>query len=139
MSRYLLDTCVFAEYSKPRPNTKVFDWLDGQDLESQCLSVLTIGEIEKGIARMPVSKRRHSLEIVLDGIIARFENRIIELDVRILRRWGKLVGALELKGRGLPIIDSLIAATALEHDLIIVTHNTTDFALTKVGVLDIWK
>ena len=139
MSRYLLDTCVFAEYSKPRPNTKVFDWLDARDLESQYLSVLTIGEIEKGIARMPVSKRRRSLEIVLDGIISRFENRIIELDVQVLRRWGQLVGALELKGRSLPVIDSLIAATALEHDLVIVTQNTADFAPTKAGVLDIWK
>ncbi|HYJ92938.1 MAG TPA: type II toxin-antitoxin system VapC family toxin [Pyrinomonadaceae bacterium] len=139
MSRYLLATCVFAEYSKPQPNTKVFDWIDAQDQESQYVSVLSIGEMEKGIFHLPSSKRRSSLEHVLEGIIARFDRRIIGLDVSILRRWGKMIGPLELKGRKLPIIDSLIAATALELDLTVVTQNTVDFAATKASVLNIWE
>jgi predicted nucleic acid-binding protein len=138
MSRYLLDACVFAEYSKPRPNKKVFDWIDSQEQESQFISVLSIGEMEKGISRLPSSKRRKSLETVLEGIVVRFDRRILELDVSTLRRWGQMVASLEVKGRKLPVIDSLIAATALEHDLTIITFNTRDFADTKASVLNIW-
>jgi len=138
MNRYLLDTCVFAEYSRPRPNTKVFEWIDAQEQELQFLSVLTVGEMEKGIARLPSSKRRQSLEEVLNVIVSRFDHRIIQLDIAIARRWGRMVESLELKGRKLPIIDSLIAATALEHDLTIVTQNILDFTDTGVTVLNIW-
>jgi toxin FitB len=138
MNRYLLDTCVFAEYSRPRPNTKVFEWIDAQEQELQFLSVLTVGEMEKGIARLPSSKRRQSLEEVLNVIVSRFDHRILQLDVAIARRWGRMVESLELKGRKLPIIDSLIAATALEHDLTIVTQNILDFTDTGVTVLNIW-
>jgi len=138
MNRYLLDTCVFAEYSRPRPNTKVFEWIDAQEQELQFLSVLTIGEMEKGIARLPSSKRRQSLEEVLNVIVSRFDHRILQLDIAIARRWGRMVESLELKGRKLPIIDSLIAATALEHDLTIVTQNILDFTDTGVTVLNIW-
>jgi len=139
MSGYLLDTCVFAEYSKPRPNGRVIDWIDSLDQDSQYISILSVGEMEKGIARLPSSKRRQSLETVLDGIITNFERRILDLDVPILRRWGKMIGALELRGRVLPVADSLIAATALEHDLTIVTQNTRDFIDTKAEVLNIWE
>jgi predicted nucleic acid-binding protein len=138
MNRYLLDTCVFAEYSRPRPNTKVFEWIDAQEQELQFLSVLTVGEMEKGIARLPSSKRRQSLEEVLNVIVSRFDHRILQLDIAIARRWGRMVESLELKGRKLPIIDSLIAATALEHDLTIVTQNILDFTDTGVTVLNIW-
>jgi len=138
MNRYLLDTCVFAEYSRPRPNTKVFEWIDAQEQELQFLSVLTIGEMEKGIARLPSSKRRQSLEEVLNVIVSRFDHRILQLDIAIARRWGRMVESLELKGRKLPIIDSLMAATALEHDLTIVTQNILDFTDTGVTVLNIW-
>ena len=138
MNRYLLDTCVFAEYSRPRPNTKVFEWIDAQEQELQFLSVLTIGEMEKGIARLPSSKRRQSVAEVLNVIVSRFDHRILQLDIAIARRWGRMVESLELKGRKLPIIDSLIAATALEHDLTIVTQNILDFTDTGVTVLNIW-
>jgi predicted nucleic acid-binding protein len=138
MNRYLLDTCVFAEYSRPRPNTKVFEWIDAQEQELQFLSVLTVGEMEKGIARLPSSKRRQSVAEVLNVIVSRFDHRILQLDVAIARRWGRMVESLELKGRKLPIIDSLIAATALEHDLTIVTQNILDFTDTGVTVLNIW-
>jgi len=138
MNRYLLDTCVFAEYSRPRPNTKVFEWIDAQEQELQFLSVLTVGEMEKGIARLPSSKRRQSVAEVLNVIVSRFDHRILQLDIGIARRWGRMVESLELKGRKLPIIDSLIAATALEHDLTIVTQNILDFTDTGVTVLNIW-
>jgi len=134
----LLDTCVIAEYQKPAPDAKVMNWLAAQIEESLFLSVLTVGEIEKGIARLPASKRKHSLEMFLTNLVTRFDRRIIYLDTEILRRWGRLTGSLEKKGRVLPIIDSLLAATALEYDLTIVTRNTADFAGTGALVLNIW-
>lgn len=135
----LLDTCVIAEYQKPVPEEKVIGWLASQMEESLFLSVLTIGEIEKGIARLPASKRKKQLESFSENLVARFDRRIIALDLRTLRRWGRLVGSLEKKGRVLPIIDSLLAATALEHDLTIITRNAADFAATGARVLNIWE
>ncbi|MGC2234950.1 MAG: type II toxin-antitoxin system VapC family toxin [Pyrinomonadaceae bacterium] len=135
----LLDTCVVAEYKKPAPETKVISWLDTQLEESLFLSVLTIGEIEKGIVRLPASKRKTDLENFLEVLLARFDRRIISLDTTVLRRWARVAGILESKGRVLPIIDSLLAATALEHDLTIITRNVADFDDTGAKVLNIWE
>lgn len=137
--KYLLDTCVVAEYKKPAPDRKVIEWLDAQIEESLFLSVLTVGEIEKGIVRLPVSKRRTDLENFLETLLIRFDRRIIALDTAILRRWAQLTGVLEVKGRVLPVVDSLLAATALEYDLTIITRNTSDFDETDVQILNIWE
>lgn len=137
--KYLLDTCVIAEYKKPVPDRKVIGWLDAQIEESLFLSVLTVGEIEKGIVRLPASRRRTDLENFLDALLIRFDRRVISLDTAILRRWARLTGVLEIKGRVLPVIDSLLAATALEYDLTIVTRNTSDFDDTDVEILNIWE
>ena len=136
---YLLDTCVLSEYKKPRPDGKVMAWLDNTADDSLFLSVLTIGEIEKGIVRMPPSKRKTDLEGFVDILLVRFDRRLFDLDAPIMRRWGKLVGTLQTKGRILPVIDSLIAATALEHNLTIVTRNQDDFEPTGAKVLNLWK
>ena len=136
---YLLDTCVLSEYKKLRPDRKVMAWLDNTADDSLFLSVLTIGEIEKGIVRMSPSKRKTDLEGFVDILLARFDRRLFDLDAPIMRRWGKLVGTLQTKGRILPVIDSLIAATALEHNLTIVTRNQDDFEPTGAKVLNLWK
>ncbi len=137
--RYLLDTCVFAEYSNPKPAIHVIEWLEARSDESLYLSVLTIGEIEKGIVRLPPSRRRTGLEVLLDQIMLRFDSHILDLDRTTLKRWGRMTADLEKKGRVLPVIDSLIAATALEHDLTIVTRNEDDFTPTGVKVLNLWQ
>lgn len=135
----LLDTCVIAEYQKPAPDIKVMNWLAAQIEESLFLSVLTVGEIEKGIARLPASKRKNNLETFLENLVTRFDRRILNLDTPVLRRWGRLTGDLEKKGRVLPIVDSLLAATALEYNLTVVTRNTNDFADTGAAVLNVWE
>ena len=137
--RYLLDTCVFAEYSKAEPNEKVIEWIDSQIQETLYISVVTIGEIEKGIAKMQPSRRKTGIEAVLESLLIRFDDRVIPLDTAVARRWGKLTGDLEHIGRPLPIIDSLIAATALGHHLTLVTRNASDFAETKAKVVNIWE
>ncbi len=137
--KYLLDTCVLAEYKKPVFDRKVIEWLDAQIEESLYLSVLTVGEIEKGIVRLPASRRRTDLENFLHALVIRFDRRVISLDTAILRRWARLTGVLEIRGRVLPVIDSLLAATALEYDLMIITRNTADFEDTDIEILNIWE
>lgn len=135
---YLIDTNAVSEYMKKQPNQKVLDWFDAQIEDSLYLSVVTIGEIEKGIAKIADPTRKLNYENFLQKLIYRFDTRILSVDVSIIRRWGTLCGTLELHGRVLPLIDSLIAATALEHDLTVVTRNADDFADIGSKTLNIW-
>jgi predicted nucleic acid-binding protein len=103
------------------------------------LSVITIGELEKGIAKLPDSTKRATLEHWVRGDLAdRFRGRLLVIDSRIAARWGKLVGASEAHGRPLPVIDSLIAATSLQHDLAVVTRNTDDLERCGANCVNPW-
>lgn len=137
--RYLLDTCVLSEYKKPKPSEQVIAWLDGQSDDLLYISVLTVGEMDKGIFKMPPSKRKTNLAAFVETLITRFDRRILDLDTDVLRRWGTLIGALEAKGRPMPVIDSLMAATALARDLTLVTRNETDFIDTGVNIYNPWE
>lgn len=137
--KYLIDTCVFSEYKKPIPETKVLAWLAAQPDETMYVSVLTFGELEKGVIRMPDSTKKQNLMIFLGDLQRRYESNILDIDLRVMRRWAAMIASLESKGRPTPVIDSLIAATALEHNLTLVTRNEDDFADTGVTVLNIWK
>lgn len=136
---YLLDTPVFSEYTKKRPDEKVFEWMAAQAEEGLYTSVLTVGEIAKGIERLAVGKRKVELGEWLEQLIHRFDQRLLLLDTKIMRRWAIVTATAESTGRVLPIVDSLIAATALEHNLTVVTRNTADYAGTGAMVLDIWS
>ena len=136
---YLIDTCVFSEYQKQSPEPKVIDWINGNADESLYISVLTIGELEKGILRLPGSKRKSDLLEFLETLIIRFDQRVLNLDTSVLRTWANLVSDLESKGRILPIVDSLLAATALARDLTVVTRNEGDFIGTSITILNPWK
>ncbi|MDB9308027.1 type II toxin-antitoxin system VapC family toxin [Aphanizomenon sp. CS-733/32] len=137
---YLLDTCLISELVAKQPNQKVLDWVDAQMPERLYLSVITIGEIAKGICKLTPSKRKESLSTWLNETLPnRFENRILTLDVFTMVLWGNLVGQLEQNGRPLPAMDSLIAAIALQHSLSLVTRNEKDFAGTGVVIINPWS
>ena len=136
---YLLDTCVLSEFRKPAPSAKVLAWMDEQADDSLYISVLTIGELDKGICRMPPSNRKTNLAAFVDALIARFDRRILNLDTETLRRWGEMIAALESKGRPMPVIDSLMAATALARGMTLVTRNEDDFIPAGIRVLNIWE
>jgi tRNA(fMet)-specific endonuclease VapC len=138
--KYLLDTCVISELVAKKPNPRVLEWIDTIDADGVYISVITVGEITKGIEKLPNSKRRRELSNWLENeLLIRFQDNLIELDVNILIQWGRLNARLEISGQRAPAIDSLIAATALEHGLILVTRNETDFAGTGVEILNPWK
>ncbi len=128
---WLLDTCVLSEYAKRQPTPEVIAWLDAQDERSLLISVITVGEIEKGIIKLRRAdpNRSHKLTAWLGKVEQRFAERILPLDVPILRAWADLSGNAELTGRKLPVLDALLMATARCHGLTIVTRNIQDFSL----------
>lgn len=139
MSR-LLDTCIICEPTRKQPSARVLAWLAEQPEESLYLSVLTLGEIRKGIARLPVGPKRKRLERWLEhDLRERFTGRILWVDAEIADLWGRLQAQAEARGQSLPTFDSLLAATALFHGLTLVTRNTADFSATGVELLDPWE
>lgn len=125
--KYLIDTCVISELSKPSPNKKVVSWIVKNDEKDLYLSVLTFGELYKGIAKLPDSKRKRDLYrwVELD-LKERFNKRIINVDFKVAKMWGQIQSQLEPKGHPLPAVDALIAATGIAYGLTVVTRNTTD-------------
>ena len=104
------------------------------------LSVLTVGELEKGIARLAASTRRTRLQSWLRrDLLRRFGHRLLPVDARTAARWGVLTGESENHGQPLPVIDSLIAATALVHGLAVVTRNIGDFARCGATCINPWQ
>jgi toxin FitB len=138
--RYLLDTCVLSEFVKPRPEPKVVDWLNGVDTGRVFLSAVTIGEIQLGISNLPASNRRTELEIWLDGTLpTQFSDRVLPLDADTFVVWGQMTAQQRRQGQPMAVMDSLIAATALHHKMVLVTRNVADFQSTGLSLLNPWE
>jgi toxin FitB len=136
----LLDTCVISELISKKPNPKVVEFVDSLDAEDVYLSVITIGEIVKGIERLPSSKRRSELQAWLnDDLLVRFEGNVVPLDIDIMTAWGRITARLESAGKAMPAIDSLIAATILDRKMTLVTRNVSDFEGTDAEVVNPWE
>lgn len=138
---YLLDTNVVSELVARRPNERVMAWLRDVPATEVYLSALTIGEIKRGIEKLPIdSRRRHELIRWLEEeLLTRFHDRIVDLDAAVMLEWGGLVAGLEAQGHRLPLMDSLIAAQALHHRHALVTRNVKDFAGTGTRLLNPWE
>jgi predicted nucleic acid-binding protein len=140
MSGFLLDTNCISELVRVKPEPRVLEWMEAADEGLLYLSVLTLGEIRKGLAGLLQSKRRTHLEAWLEvELQARFSGRILPIDAAVADRWGVLAADAKRKGKALSTIDALLAATALHYNLTVVSRNVSDFANTQVPVLNPWE
>ena len=140
MSGFLLDTNCISELVRSNPEPRVLQWIDAADESLLYLSVLTLGEIRKGVASLPAGRRRTQLETWLElELQARFAGRVLSIDSQIADRWGILAAAAKRVGKALSAVDGLLAATALHHNLTIVSRNASDFSCTHVPVVNPWQ
>jgi predicted nucleic acid-binding protein len=136
---FLLDTNIPSELMRPSPEPKVQGWLAAQDIRVLFLSVVSIGEMEAGLTTLRDASRRARLEASLAHHLAHlFEGRVLPVTQSIAVRWGRLDGIRRMAGRPLSASDGMIAATALEHGLALVTRNVRDFAGLGVEMINPW-
>ena len=134
---YLLDTNVLSELVHRRPAEAVLRWFEATPEDALHVSVLTLGKIRRGIEKLPVSARKEHLRLWLEQVLPdRFEGRVLPVTSGVADRWGRLLAAT---ARTLPAIDGLLAATALHHELRMVTRNVADFDLPGLDVIDPWS
>ena len=137
---YLLDTCVVSEFAKRAPSPNVIRWLAEVDENKLFLSVITLGEVRRGLERLSDSPRKVQLnEWLNEELIRRFSSRLVQIDSEVMLLWGGLTARLEKEGKAMPVIDSLIAASALYHHLYLVTRNVSDFAHTDLPAINPWE
>ena len=135
--RYLLDTMIVSEVARPTPNAGVLTWLENQVSMDLAISVLTLGEIARGVARMADGKRKRTLQEWLTAALpAQFEGRVVAVDASVAIAWGELTARGDAIGRPLPVTDGLLLATARVHGLTLVTRNVGDVDGRGVDVLN---
>jgi len=137
--RYLLDTCVLSEMVKSAPDAHVIQWLEARKPHELCISAMTWGELQRGIARLPQSKRRSELTVWLEQLEAGFEDRILAFDQKASEVWAQMVVQAEAQGKSIAAFDSIIAATARACDCKLVTRNVRDFASAAIDMLNPWQ
>ncbi|GEC15365.1 type II toxin-antitoxin system VapC family toxin [Nitrobacter winogradskyi] len=137
--KVLLDTNVLSEVRRPAPEPKVLAWLDAIDEDRAFISVASIAELKRGISLMDAGRRREALAAWLaEDLSARFAGRILPIDSGIAERWGDLMAQARQSGIALSVMDGFFAATALAHELVLVTRNTKDFAPLAVPLFNPW-
>ena len=137
---FLLDTSVVSEPTRPQPSEAVLDWIAAQPVGSLFISVITIGELRRGALLLAAGKKRKALLHWIEADIQTdFDGRIVPIDTAVMECWAQLQTASEQRGKRLPMMDSLLAASALAHGLTLVTRNTADFKSANVPLLDPWR
>ena len=138
--KYLLDTCVISELIKKEKNNKVVKWIKKRRESSLFISVLTVGEIQKGISKLPDSHKKEYLKTWIDNDLKkRFAGRILEITEEIATSWGEIQAKSESEGKKMPAIDSLIAATAIKNNLTVVTRNEKDIENSGCKSINPWE
>ena len=136
---FLLDTCVLSEVWKPKPDPGVLQWLGAAVEDELFLSVLTLGEIRNGISILADGRRKQRLSQDYVALRRRFAPRLVPVNEAVAERWGELSASARRAGRALHVVDGLLAATAMAHDMPLVTRNVKDFEATGVPLLDPWN
>jgi len=138
--KFLLDTCAISELTKPVPHPGVVSWFAQRDELTLYLAAPSVGELKRGVEKLEDGKRKSFLRNWLaESVIERFGARILPADTDICLRWGEMLAQLEKQGKPMPMVDSLIAATALHHQLTVVTRKTRDMEASGVALLNPWS
>ncbi len=138
--KFLLDTCVISELSKKEPTLCVVQWISSVDESNLFISALTIGEIYKGIEKLPDSVKKSTLySWVAHDLEERFHNRILPFDSPVAATWGKMQARSESAGKPMPIIDGQIAATGSYHKLTVATRNISDMKISGISLYNPWE
>ncbi len=136
--KYLLDTNVVCEPTAANPNARVLGWIASNDPLDMCVSIVTLAEIEEGLARLPVSHRRGELQAWRDALVAALGERLIGMNAGIARTWGALRARLAAERRTISPMDGFIAATAEFHGFTLVTRNEKHFRPWGGPLLNPW-
>jgi predicted nucleic acid-binding protein len=136
--RYLLDTCVISEIFKDSPHPGVDTWFQKTHEMDMHLSVLSLGELEKGIHKLSDGRKKASLAVWVDDLAEQFQERTLPINEAVAVMWGRLQAEAEKKGRPLPAIDGLLAATAKVHELTLVTRNDSDMEAAGIPIFNPW-
>ena len=136
--KYLLDTCAISEFTKPKADTGVIEWFNNVNSDDLYLSVINIGEIKKGINKLPASKKKQDLLFWLETLFEDYHNRILTVDLAVMENWSLIVANAEKKGQSVASMDSIIAAVAYTHHLTLVTRNERDFYACNIPMINPW-
>ncbi len=136
---YLLDTCVISEFIKAKTSESVLQWISDKHEQSLFLSAISVAEIQRGIAKLPKSKRKNELSAWLGKILAQFDGRILSFDQKAAVLWGNEIAKLETAGKKMPSIDGFIASIAASQHMCLVTRNSSDFKHFPVEQINPWQ
>lgn len=137
---YLLDTCVFSEIRRRKPDAGLLLWLSRVAEPTLHVSVVVLGEIQQGISQLDDSDRQKALQLWLDQeLLNRFSGRVLDVDVETALEWGVLQGEGRKRGAPPPVVDALIAATAIRHNLTLVSRNVSDFEAFPLRLVNPWS
>lgn len=135
---YLVDTCLLSEVWRASPNDGVMQWLKASAEDELFISVLSLGELKKGIEKLAAGKKKQKLLRDYGSLRSRFSSRVLPVTDLVAERWGTVSADASRRGRHVHVVDGLVAATALVFGLTVVTRNVGDFAATSVPVVDPW-
>lgn len=137
--KFLLDTNIISEWSRPTPFQGVVDWFDKTDEDQIFLPVPVLAELGYGIERLPVGARRDRLFTwLIDEVVPRFEGRILPVDTKVSLAWGGITATAQGRGYNMDAMDAVIAATAACYGMTLVTRNTKDFDIWGIALFNPW-
>lgn len=134
-----MDTCVLSELVKPEPEARVLAWINTRRETELHVAAMTLAELQRGVSRLPASRRKSELADWLDRLRLGFAGRVLPFTIDTAAYWGEMCARVEAKGATMAAFDSIIAASAIEHGLVLVTRNERDFALAPLVVLNPWN
>lgn len=137
--KYLLDTCVLSEFVKAAPEARVLAWINARAENDLYVAAMSLAELRRGVARLPASRRKTKLTAWLEQLQAGFADRILPFSSETAAYWGEMCARGEAGGRTMAAFDSIIAATAVEHGLVLVTRNDRDFMVALPLVFNPWE